>query len=145
MAWQHAAVLAETPPDGLRFVRCGVWIKPDGAPQFTGDRPGTGWEAVAILHAAGGKMRWNGGGHHAVWTHGVERDVPGHPTPKPLALIRRWVRDFTDTGDLVIDPFAGSGTTLRACKDLGRRCIGVEQNADYCEIAKRRLAQEVLL
>lgn len=56
--WRHAARLEDS---GFPLVRLGVWIKPNGAPQFTGDRPGTGWEAVAILHREG-KKRWNGGG-----------------------------------------------------------------------------------
>lgn len=67
----------------------------------------------------------------------------GHPTEKPLALMR-WVLGFAPAGD-VIDPFMGSGTTLRAAYDLGRRAIGIEINEQYCEIAAKRLAQGVLL
>jgi site-specific DNA-methyltransferase (adenine-specific) len=44
-----------------------------------------------------------------------------HPAEKPIALIRRWIADFTDPGDLILDPFMGSGTVLRAAKDLGRQ------------------------
>lgn len=65
-----------------------------------------------------------------------------HPTQKPLELVRGLVERFTEPGDLVFDPFGGSGTTARACKDLGRRCILVEQVERYCEIAARRLSQE---
>lgn len=67
-----------------------------------------------------------------------------HPTEKPIQLMR-WCLDFVSEAKTVIDPFMGSGTTLRAAKDLGRKAIGIEIEEKYCEIAVRRLAQEVLL
>lgn len=137
--WKYAHHLDEF---GL-LVRLGIWRKPDGAPQFTGDRPGTGWEAVAICHGPG-KKRWNGGGHHAFWTYPKGQNQTGHPTGKPLGLFARFVQDFTDPNELILDPFMGSGTTLRAAKDLGRRAIGIEIEEKYCEIAAKRLSQEVL-
>lgn len=143
----HAARFKEEPPAGLRYVRTGVWIKPNGAPQFTGDRPGQGWEAVAILHTEGGRMRWNGGGRHAVWTCNKphQSTYPGdHPTVKPLSLVAEMVRLFSDPGDLVLDPFMGSGTTLVAAKQEGRRAIGIETREEHCESAVQRLRQEVL-
>lgn len=63
-----------------------------------------------------------------------------HPCPKSLPLMR-WLVNGTD--GLVLDPFMGSGTTLRAAKDLGRKAIGIEINERYCELAARRLGQEV--
>ncbi len=64
-----------------------------------------------------------------------------HPTQKPTALMV-WCIGFTD-GQSILDPFMGSGTTLRAAKDLGRKAIGIEIDERYCEIAARRMAQEV--
>jgi site-specific DNA-methyltransferase (adenine-specific) len=125
------------------LVRMGIWRKPDGAPQFTGDRPGTGWEAVAILHREG-KKRWNGGGKHAFWEYPKGSNRTGHPTGKPVELFAQFLADFTDPGDLILDPFMGAGTTLRAAKDMGRRAIGIEINRDYCDIAAQRMRQEVL-
>jgi site-specific DNA-methyltransferase (adenine-specific) len=133
-AWQHAALLEKA---GVPLVRLGVWHKPNGAPQFTGDRPGTGWEAVAILHREGRK-RWNGGGHHAVWVCNVEHGA--HPTQKPLKLVMDWVAKFTEPGETVLDPFAGSGTTGVACALLGRAFIGIEKRQDYFQLACRRIA-----
>ena len=66
-----------------------------------------------------------------------------HPTEKPLLLIK-WCLGFAPNAHTILDPFMGSGTTLRAAKDLGRKAIGIEIEEKYCEIAVKRLAQEVL-
>lgn len=66
-----------------------------------------------------------------------------HPSPKPEKLMRRLLNVTVPSGGLVLDPFAGSGSTLRAAKDLGMRAIGIESNERYCEVAASRLAQEV--
>lgn len=67
-----------------------------------------------------------------------------HETAKPLPLMARIVEAVSDPGDLILDPFAGSGTTLRAAKDAGRRAIGVEREERFCEVAAKRLRQGVL-
>lgn len=64
-----------------------------------------------------------------------------HPTQKPIELIRSLL---TVGGDVILDPFVGTGTTLRAAKDLGRKAIGIEIDPKYADIAARRLAQAVL-
>ena len=131
--WRHAATLEDA---GLPLVRLGVWVKPNGAPQFTGDRPGTGWEAVAILHRAG-KKQWNGGGHHAVWSYPTVQGE--HPTQKPEPLLARWMVDFTDPGETVFDPFMGSGTSGVAAVKRGRGFIGIEQDPQHFDTACRRI------
>jgi DNA modification methylase len=70
-------------------------------------------------------------------------DSKQHPTQKPLELMT-WCLSFVPEAQTVFDPFMGSGTTLRAAKDLGRKAIGIEIEERYCEIAARRLSQEVL-
>jgi DNA modification methylase len=76
---------------------------------------------------------------------GHDNPPSGHPCPKPLPSWRKiMLRVSPDTSDVVLDPFMGSGTTLRAAKDLGRTAIGIEIEERYCEIAANRLAQEVL-
>lgn len=68
----------------------------------------------------------------------------GHPCPKPLELYSRLIQAFTQPGDLVVDPFMGSGTTLRAAKDLGRKAVGIEIEERFCSSAAARLQQEVM-
>jgi site-specific DNA-methyltransferase (adenine-specific) len=140
MDFRHAARLEQAPPEGMRFIRIGVWVKNNSAPQFSGDRSAQSFEAIAILHRKGEKLRWNGGGSRGVWITDVERNN-GHPTAKPLNLVTDWVRKFTDEGDTVLDPFMGSGTTGIACLKLGRKFVGIEKRADYFDLACRRITE----
>ena len=126
---------------GLCYRRTCIWVKPDGLPQLSGDRPGMGYETFVAMHAAGAS-RWNGGGRRGVFTHQrVPAGTVDHPTAKPLALMLELVRLFTDPGETILDPFAGSGTTLLAARALGRRAIGIERDAHYCDVAVQRLAE----
>lgn len=74
---------------------------------------------------------------NAAWVGDIST---GHPSQKPIRLIRQ----FAEYGQTILDPFAGSGTTGVAAKLLGRRCIMVEIEEKYCEIAAERLRQNVL-
>ena len=132
-----------SPPPGLRFVRFGVWDKPNGTPQLSGDRPSHGFEALALLHTDSGRMHWNGGGSRAVWSCPRESHAL-HPAQKPLKLIKQLACLFSVEGSLILDPFMGAGTTLRAAKDLGCPAIGIEREERYCELAAKRLAQQTL-
>ena len=67
----------------------------------------------------------------------------GHPCPRPLDTVSYIISIFPNA-QTILDPFMGSGTTLRAAKDLGRKAIGIEIEEKYCEIAARRMQQEVL-
>ena len=141
--YRHAVEFDNAPPDGLRVQRIGVWVKTNPTPQLSGDRPAQGWESIAYMHRDDRRSKWNGGGSHGNYVAPIP-PPEGHPTAKPLPLVSKWVRWFTDTDGLVLDPFAGSGTTLRAAKDEGRKAIGVELEERYCEIAAKRLAQDTL-
>ena len=70
--------------------------------------------------------------------HGIKRV---HPTQKPVALMCRIIEDFTKPGDTILDPFMGSGTTGVACINTGRKFIGIEIDAGYCEIARKRIEE----
>lgn len=131
---------------GLRYIRGGIWTREHAAPQFSGDRPAQGVEACVIAHTAA-RLRWNGGGRPAAWVGPIVNAAHAsreHTSPKPEWLMNRLVADFTDPGEVILDPFAGSGTTLFAAKRLGRRAIGIEIDERWAEGAARRLSQSAL-
>jgi DNA modification methylase len=137
--WRHIAQIELCTPEPWEFVRFGVWVKTNPMPQISADRPANGWDGICYLHNTGAKKRWNGGGTHGnyigpVVTNGL------HPTGKPEPFIERLVELHTDDGELILDPFAGSGTTGVVAKRMGRRAILVERDEKYCEVAARRLS-----
>jgi len=73
--------------------------------------------------------------------HYCQENRQNHPTQKPEGLIERMVLASSNEGDIVLDPFSGSGTTLRVCQQLNRNCIGFELNPEYVELTKKRLSE----
>jgi len=67
-----------------------------------------------------------------------------HPCPKPINVMHKVLNRFALPSDVIVDPCAGDGTTGKAAKDTGRKCILIEQSEAYCETAAKRMAQEVL-
>lgn len=128
---------------GGKYDTCMAWVKPDAAPRFNGQGPSRGFECIVSAYFGSGIKKWNGGGKRGVFTHLTnDPNREGtHPTEKPTALMRELVSLFTNPGELILDPFMGSGTTLVACAELGRKGIGIELNEKYFDIACKRVEQ----
>jgi site-specific DNA-methyltransferase (adenine-specific) len=100
-------------------------------------------------NTADAELAWtNLGGTVRLYAHlwnGVLRDTEigyhVHPTQKPVALMAWIIQRWTKPGDVILDPYMGSGPVLRAAKDNGRKAIGIEIEESYCEIAVKRLVQ----
>lgn len=103
-------------------------------------------ERVYWLVNGDGDHEWNqeGARYLSVWTIPPDTSTTDHPCPFPEDLVARCIVATTKPGDVVLDPFAGSGTTLRVAKNLGRRAIGIDRDERYCRMAIERLAQETL-
>lgn len=121
-----------------------AWIKPDSAPRFNGQGAARGFECAITAWCGTGYRSWNGGGKRGVYTHCVNSNRHGvHPTEKPISLMMEIISDFTMPGQIIFDPFMGSGTTALACIRLGRKFIGCEINPVFYAVAKERIAQEL--
>ena len=102
------------------------------------------------MHFADGELAWTNfdfGSLRILELPAAASDARGareHPTQKPVQLMRWCISQCKPEARTILDPFMGSGTTLRAAKDLGRRAIGIEIEEKYCEIAAKRMMQEVL-
>lgn len=129
-------------PSTLKYKRACIWVKPDSTPQLNGQGPAQGAECFVCSWGGRGHAKWNSGGKRGVYTHcvnGTSRHG-AHPTEKPASLMREILLDFTNFGDMVLDPFMGSGTTGVAAVKLGRKFIGVEIDPTYFEVACLRIA-----
>jgi len=104
---------------------------------------GEAWEA--ILYGTKGRRPINGKRPRTVlrydWSGTMD---PVHPMVKPIPLLKKLILMSSNKSEMIFDPYMGSGTTLRAAKDLGRRAIGIELEERYCEIAANRLSQTVI-
>lgn len=117
-----------------------VWDKRDGMSSNDQSDAELAWTNI-LGSVRTVRCRWNGGGS-LLAENGPARAI--HPTQKPVKLLRAIVALVTLPGEIVVDPYMGTGTTLRAAKDLGRRAIGIELDEAYCAIAAKRLRQAVL-
>jgi len=128
-------------PSPMKYKRACVWIKPDCTPQLNGQGPAQGCECFIVSWCGKGHAKWNAGGKRGVYKHTVNPpDRHGkHPTEKPWRLFHEILTDFTNHGQTILDPFAGSGTTLVACAKLGRAGIGIELDPEYFDIACARV------
>lgn len=114
-----------------------VWDKtPKGAKQgFTASHAELAWtNCCASVRKF--SLQWGGEARNG--------EAHLHPTQKPVALMRWILHEFTAPGDLVLDPYMGSGPVAQACQDEGRRYIGIEQEERHCETAVQRLHSPVL-
>lgn len=149
--WQGIRVAnGEVPkviPCGWRVHHLAAWFKKEFAgDMWKGGHPAFTWEP--IIWAALGDVKFAGpkGGHEGRdclidISSRHDKDAKGHPCNKTFRVVKsvcRWL-----DAEIVVDPFCGSGTTLKACQHLGKRAIGIEIEEKYCEIAAKRLSQEV--
>ena len=118
------------------------WIKTNKAPT-----PRMNFKSCvesAVCGTKGAVGFWNGGGN---CNNYIAHPMAGngyHPTEKPEPVMAYLIRAMTKPGDVVLDPFGGSGTTAVACQRLNRRCIVIEKEREYCDVAIERLQQQSL-
>ncbi|HEV3041894.1 MAG TPA: site-specific DNA-methyltransferase [Candidatus Angelobacter sp.] len=123
--------------DGLTFCHCVIWDKKN---------PGLGWryrrryEMVMVAHRMHGRLSWADPSiavPNIICCSAPHRRC--HPNEKPESLVEQFIQVHTRPGDLILDPFMGSGTTLLVARRLGRRAIGIELEEQYCRTAVERI------
>lgn len=135
--WRDA--ISEDP--SVQYVKSVPWVR-WSQPQLSGDRPPSGMEIVTLAHR-NGRKHWSGPGAFVAFTAKSLRGEQKFSCEKPLDLMLALVSWFSDMGDMVVDPCAGSGTTALACRILSRRCTLVERDSATVAIANRRLSDRL--
>lgn len=128
---------------GGSYRRVIPWIR-WSTPQFNGQAPPTGSEAIVVAKPIKRGRKWGNGARTHYDTKclrsnsKLDIDRPKHSTEKPVGLMKAIVEDCTKPGDLILDPFAGSSSTGVAALELGRRVILVEKDPKWAEISRQR-------
>lgn len=127
-------------PRPTNLTHMAIWNKGNQALGAPSSPFATSHEEIYLL---GTETNWNGGRDQTVLNYRVPLGDarPDHPTPKPISLMEYLV---SKTNGVIADPFAGSGSTLVAARNLGRKVIGVELEEKYCELIAKRLSQQVM-
>ena len=124
--------------EGFIAIDTVAWVKPDPLPLNAKSRFLNAWEAIVVGKRGG--AHWGSNYLHNVLKYQAPKGKNRvHPTQKPLGLIEELIKVTTKEGDIVLDPFIGSGTTAVACKMNNRRFVGFEINPEYYKMAKERL------
>jgi site-specific DNA-methyltransferase (adenine-specific) len=118
-----------------------VWVKNNGTGALFAQYKHW-YEPCFYAHRKGHTPRWHGPtNERTVWEHDKPAVNDLHPTMKPVALIERSITNATELGQLVVDPFLGSGTAIIAAERTGRRCYGFHLDARYCDVILSRWEQ----
>ena len=151
MDWRHIAeAIGAIDQSGCEIINLCVWAKANGG---MGSLYRSAHELVLVFHVRGAKHRnnvqlgrfgrnrtnvWNYPGMNSFARRGRTRALDLHPTAKPIAMVADAILDVTRSGDIVLDPFCGSGTTILAAERTGRRGYGIELDPLYVDLAISR-------
>jgi site-specific DNA-methyltransferase (adenine-specific) len=144
---------------GMKILNQITWQKPNPPPNlacryFTHSTETVLWAARSeksrhVFHYADMRKTNNGKQMKDVWSftapRAAEKLLGKHPTQKPIVLLERIILAASNHGDLVLDPFLGSGTTAIACASLGRKCVGMESDVGHLNLARSRLQEAMQL
>ena len=143
--WKLSYLADEMRDAGFKQLRVVTWEKTNPVPLNQSVNYLSNGREVAVLGVKVGKPTFNAKYHIGTYRYPIPRDGGKrlHPTQKPLRLFKQLVETHSRPGDLVVDPFLGSGTTAVAALQQGRRFIGGDLEEEYVRVAQDRVSREV--